>query len=73
MSVDDLAALLSETAGVKLEESPSFILFNKKDFAFPPPDLFETRAAGQLSYQVLADMCQGRYFTLSKFHPKISK
>ena len=59
MSPDDVTDLISETPGTLLEDSPSVILFNKKDFTLPPEDLLETRAAGELSFQALADMCQG--------------
>ena len=64
MSSEEILHLLDETPGARVEGSPPQILFNKKDFIIPPDDLFETRAAGQLSYQVLADMCQG---TLCRF------
>lgn len=70
MSPDEVELLLHETNGVKIDllESTTIgsrlegasCLFNKKDFSLPPEDLFEARAAGKLSYKVLADMCQGK-------------
>ena len=62
LSQSEVRQLIAESGGMSIDADDATISFNKKELAFPPDDIFNTRAAGKLSTQALIDVCQCELF-----------